>query len=61
MGLGDKISNQGQEAAGKAKDSVHGADNNETQPTQSAADESAARAKETGEDIKDAAQEAKDK
>ncbi|PYI64994.1 CsbD family protein [Arthrobacter livingstonensis] len=55
MGLGDKISNKAQEAAGKAKETLGDATNNEKLQAEGAGDQAAAKAKQAGEHVKDAA------
>ncbi|MEV8182396.1 CsbD family protein [Specibacter sp. NPDC078692] len=55
MGLGDKISNKAQEMTGKTKEAVGDAVNNEKLQAEGAADQAAAKAKQAGEHVKDAA------
>ncbi|MFB0835981.1 CsbD family protein [Arthrobacter halodurans] len=58
MGLGDKISNNAQEATGKAKEAFGDATNNESLQAEGAADQAAAKSKQAGEHVKDAAKDA---
>ena len=55
MGLGDKISNKAQEVAGQAKEKLGDATDNEQLQAQGIKDQAAAKAKEAGEHLKDAA------
>ncbi len=55
MGLGDKISNKVQEAAGKTKEKVGDATDNERLQAEGAIDQAAAKVKQAGEHLKDAA------
>lgn len=61
MGPGDKISNKTQEVAGKLKEGVGGATNNRDLKTEGHKDQAAAKAKQVGEDVKDAAKDLRDK
>ena len=61
MGLGDKIGNKAQEATGKAKDAVGDATDNEKLQAEGAADQGAAKVKQAGEHLKDAAKDVFDK
>jgi uncharacterized protein YjbJ (UPF0337 family) len=55
MGLDDKIGNKAQEAAGKVKEGVGDATDNEKLQAEGARDQTAAKAKQAGEHLKDAA------
>lgn len=55
MGLGDKIKNKAQEASGKVKETVGDATNNENLQAEGLKDQAAAKAKQAGEAVKDAA------
>ncbi|WP_411730954.1 CsbD family protein [Paeniglutamicibacter sp.] len=55
MGLGDKISNKAQEVAGQAKEKLGDATDNEQLQAQGIKDQAAAKAKQAGEHVKDAA------
>ncbi len=55
MGLGDKISNKAQEATGKAKEALGNVTNNEKLQAEGVGDQAAAKAKQAGEHVKDAA------
>lgn len=55
MGLGDKISNKAQEVAGKAKETLGDVTNNEKLQAEGVGDQAAAKAKQAGEHVKDAA------
>ncbi|MDQ0094859.1 CsbD family protein [Paeniglutamicibacter psychrophenolicus] len=55
MGLDDKIGNKAQEAAGKVKEGVGDATDNEKLQAEGARDQAAAKAKQAGEHLKDAA------
>ncbi|WP_038463211.1 CsbD family protein [Arthrobacter sp. PAMC 25486] len=55
MGLGDKISNKAQEATGKAKEALGDVTNNEKLQAEGVEDQAAAKAKQAGEHVKDAA------
>lgn len=55
MGLGDKIGNKAQEAAGKVKEKVGEAGDNERLQSEGAKDQATAKAKQAGEHLKDAA------
>ncbi|WP_427017475.1 CsbD family protein [Pseudarthrobacter sp. P1] len=61
MGLGDKIGNKAQEVAGKAKEALGDATNNEKLQGEGVADQAAAKAKQAGEHVKDAAKDIFDK
>ncbi|MBB1511485.1 CsbD family protein [Tessaracoccus sp. MC1627] len=54
MGIDDKISNAAQEAAGKVKEGVGKATDNERLEAEGHADQAAADVKQAGEKIKDA-------
>ncbi|MEO8219835.1 MAG: CsbD family protein [Specibacter sp.] len=58
MGLGDKISNKAQEVAGKTKEALGEATNNEKLQAEGAGEQAAAKAKQAGEHVKDAAKDA---
>lgn len=53
MGVGDKISNAAQEAAGKVKEGVGEVTDNERLEAEGRADQAAADVKQAGEKIKD--------
>ncbi|RAX50484.1 CsbD family protein [Arthrobacter sp. AQ5-05] len=55
MGLDDKIGNKAQEVAGKVKEGVGDATDNERLQAEGAKDQAAAKAKQAGEHLKDAA------
>ena len=55
MGLGDKISNKAQEATGKVKEKTGEATNNEKLQAEGVGDQAAAKTKQAGEHLKDAA------
>ena len=55
MGLDDKIGNKAQEATGKVKEGVGDATDNEKLQAEGAGDQAAAKAKQAGEHLKDAA------
>lgn len=55
MGLGDKISNKAQEAAGKVKEKTGEATDNEKLQAEGVGDQAAAKTKQAGEHLKDAA------
>ena len=55
MGLGDKISNKAQDAAGKVKEKTGEATDNEKLQAEGAGDQAAAKTKQAGEHLKDAA------
>ena len=55
MGLGDKIGNKAQEVSGKAKEAAGGLTHNEKLQAEGAAEQVAAKAKQAGEHVKDAA------
>lgn len=55
MGLGDKISNKAQEVAGKVKEGVGNATDNADLKAEGHKDQAAAKAKQVGENVKDAA------
>ncbi|WP_287933734.1 CsbD family protein [Arthrobacter sp.] len=61
MGLGDKISNKAQEASGKAKEGLGDATDNEKLQAEGAGDQAAAKTKQAGEHLKDAAKDVFDK
>jgi uncharacterized protein YjbJ (UPF0337 family) len=54
MGLADKAKNAAQDAAGKVKEAVGDATNNEKLEAEGKKDQTAAEAKKTGESVKDA-------
>lgn len=60
MGLGDKFKNKAQEASGKVKESVGDATNNEDLQAEGVKDQAAAKAKQAGEAVKDAARDVRD-
>ena len=60
MGLGDKFKNKAQEASGKVKESVGDATNNEDLQAEGVQDQAAAKAKQAGEAVKDAAKDVRD-
>ncbi|MGO2053507.1 CsbD family protein [Arthrobacter sp. MYb211] len=60
MGLGDKFKNKAQEASGKVKESVGDATNNENLQAEGVKDQAAAKAKQAGEAVKDAAKDVRD-
>ncbi|MFS0713951.1 CsbD family protein [Microbacterium sp. 2P01SA-2] len=53
MGLDDKIKNAAQDIAGKAKEAIGKATDNEKLEAEGKADQVKAEAKKTGEDVKD--------
>ncbi|KQO61287.1 CsbD family protein [Curtobacterium sp. Leaf261] len=53
MGLDDKIKNAAQDLAGKAKEAVGNATNDDSKVADGKKDQAAASAKKTGEDVKD--------
>lgn len=55
MGLGDKISNKAQEVAGAAKEKFGEVTDNEKLQAEGLKDQAAAKAKQAGEHVKDAA------
>ena len=55
MGLGDKISNKAQEAAGQAKEKIGDPTDNERLQADGLQDQAEAKAKQAGEHLKDAA------
>lgn len=55
MGLDDKIGNKAQEAAGKMKEATGDATGNEKLQAEGAGDQAAAKTKQAGEHLKDAA------
>ena len=55
MGLGDKISNKAQEAVGKIKEKTGEATDNEKLQAEGVGDQAAAKTKQAGEHVKDAA------
>lgn len=59
MGLGDKISNKAQEAAGKAKEGFGDATDNKDLQAEGQADQGEAGVKQAGEHVKDGAQDVK--
>lgn len=61
MGLGGKISNKVKEATGKAKEGVGDATNNPDLEAEGHKDQAVAKAKQAGENVKDAAQDLKGK
>ncbi|WP_322410065.1 CsbD family protein [Microbacterium invictum] len=54
MGLDDKIKNAAQEIAGKAKEAIGNATDNDKLVAEGKADQTKANAKQAGEDVKDA-------
>ena len=54
MGLGDKISNAAQDAAGKVKEGLGDATDNERLEAEGQADQAGASVKQAGENVKDA-------
>lgn len=54
MGLDDKIKNAAQEIAGKAKEAIGNATDNDKLVAEGKADQSKANLKQAGEDVKDA-------
>ena len=60
MGLGDKFKNKAQEASGKVKETVGDATNNESLQAEGLKDQAAAKAKQAGEAVKDAAKDVRD-
>ncbi|TQK18515.1 CsbD-like protein [Microbacterium sp. SLBN-154] len=54
MGLDDKIKNAAQEIAGKAKEAIGNATDNDKLVAEGKADQSKANIKQAGEDVKDA-------
>ncbi|CBT75762.1 MULTISPECIES: CsbD family protein [Glutamicibacter] len=60
MGLGDKIQNKAQEVSGKVKKSVGDATDNERLQAEGVKDQAAAKAKQAGESVKDAAKDVRD-
>ena len=54
MGLGDKIQNAGEEAAGKVKETTGRATDNESLEAEGKADQASANIKQAGEKAKDA-------
>ena len=54
MGLGDKISNKAQEVAGKTKQKIGEATDNESLQAEGVKDQAAAKAKQAGEHLRDA-------
>ncbi|HJX79614.1 CsbD family protein [Glutamicibacter sp.] len=55
MGLGDKIKNKAQEVSGKAKENLGEATNNKDLQAEGIKDQTAAKAKQSVEQVKDAA------
>ena len=55
MGLGDKISNKAQEVVGKVKEGIGEATGNADMKADGHKDQAAAKAKQVGENVKDAA------
>jgi len=53
MGLDDKIKNAAQDLAGKAKEAVGNLTNDDAKVAEGKKDQTAASAKQTGEDVKD--------
>ncbi|QQD75673.1 CsbD family protein [Curtobacterium sp. YC1] len=53
MGLDDKIKNAAQDLAGKAKEAIGNATNDDSEVAEGKKDQAAASAKQTGEDVKD--------
>ena len=60
MGTGDKIKNSAEEAAGKAKEAVGDATDNQSLEAEGKGDQASARTKKVGEDVKDAWKDATD-
>lgn len=60
MSFGDKISNAAEDAKGKAKEKIGDATDNEDLENEGRADQASATAKKVGENVKDAADNAKD-
>ena len=58
MGLDDKIGNKAEEAAGKVKEEVGDATDNESLEAEGKVDQSSAHGKQAGENVKDALREA---
>ena len=58
MGVGDKIQNAGEEAAGKVKETTGRATGNQRLEAEGKADQASANIKQAGEKAKDAVQEA---
>ncbi|GAA4505554.1 CsbD family protein [Brevibacterium yomogidense] len=54
MGLGDKISNKAEELKGKAKEGTADAKNDSDLKAEGKADQTSAKAKQAGEEVKDA-------
>ena len=60
MGVGDKIQNAGEEAAGKVKESTGRATGNQSLEAEGRADQASANVKQAGEKAKDAVKDALD-
>jgi uncharacterized protein YjbJ (UPF0337 family) len=60
MGVGDKIQNAGEEAAGKVKETTGRATGNQNLEAEGRADQASANAKQAGEKAKDAVKDALD-
>lgn len=60
MSFGDKIKNKAQEVSGKVKEKVGDATNNEDLQAEGIGDQAAAKTKQAGEHVKDAAKNIKD-
>ena len=60
MGVGDKIQNAGEEAAGKVKETTGRATGNENLEAEGRADQASANVKQAGEKAKDAVKDALD-
>lgn len=60
MGLGDDIKNKAQEAAGKIKESVGDATDNQKLQAEGNADQAKSKLKQAGEQVKDAVKDAGD-
>jgi uncharacterized protein YjbJ (UPF0337 family) len=60
MSKSNKMGNMAEKAKGKAKEWAGNATNNESMKAEGAADQAKAKAKQTGEDVKDAGRDAMD-
>jgi uncharacterized protein YjbJ (UPF0337 family) len=60
MGIDDKARNQAEELKGAAREKIGDATDNESMQAEGARDKAAARAKQAGENVKDAARDAGD-
>ena len=58
MGIGDKIANKAQEVAGKVKEGIGDATDNERLQAEGAAEQASAKAKQAGEAVKDGVKDA---